>query len=288
MRPMQRRAGTTHRDTTHRGVPTARCRPARRRPTRSASGILVSVALAATVTGCGDDEDDTAAACDAWVDVERAFNIDDDLDGGMTALDTFVDAAPSDVSDDVEPLIDMLRADPETAFDSAEIVTAETAGDAYVSENCGDTVVDVEAVNFAYTGIPETLKAGRVVFNLTNHSQTGEFHEALLLRLDDDTMTAHDMLAAGLTDPITADNTFEAMAPFTLMAVSLVEPEGGDTSDVFVADLDPGNYILACLLPVDSSDQLESYFAGEAIDAERHFNEGMFAEFAVPATNDSQ
>jgi hypothetical protein len=277
MRPIHSRA-----DTTRRGAKVVRPGPGQDRRTRGASALLISAALAAAVTGCGNDEDDTAAACDAWVDVERAFNIDEDLAGGITALDTFVDAVPSDVSDDIEPLIAMLRENPEAAFESAEIITAESAGDDYAVENCGDTVVEVEAVNFAYTGIPETIESGRVVFNLTNNSQTGEFHEALLLRTNDDTTTsAHDVLAAGLTEPVTAANTFEALAPFTLVATSLVEPAGGDTDDVFLADLDPGNYILACLLPVDSPDLLEAYFNGEEVDAQRHFSEGMFAEFTV-------
>lgn len=278
------RTGTAHRG----GAGIVRRRPMHPRGRTAACGVFVTLAVAATATACGDDEADTAAACDAWVDVERAFNIDEDVPGGITALDAFVEAVPSDVSDKVEPLITMLRDDPEAAFESDELFVAETAADDYVLGNCGDTVVEVDAVNFAYTGMPTTIDGGRVVFELTNHSQTGEFHEALLLRLDDDgTTTTHDVLAAGLSNPISVTNTFEALAPFTIVATSLVEPVGGDTTDVFVADLTPGDYILACLLPVDSPDLLEDYFNGEEIAGERHFDEGMFAEFTVPAPSES-
>lgn len=282
MRSRHSRAGTAH-----RGVGVVRRGPVHAR--RRTTGVIVTLALAATATACGDDEDDTAEACDAWVDVERAFNIDEDLPGGITALEAFVEDVPSDVSDDVEPLITMLRDDPEAAFESDEIIAAESVGDDYALGNCGDTVVEVDAVNYAYTGIPTTIDGGRVVFELTNHSQTGEFHEALLLRRDDDdTTTAHDVLAAGLSDPITVTNTFEALAPFTIVAISLVEPDGGDTTDVFVADLTPGDYILACLLPVDSPDLLGDYFNGEEIAGERHFDEGMFTEFTVSAPTESE
>lgn len=160
---------------------------------------------------------------------------------------------------------------------------AESAGDDYVLDNCGDTVVEVEAVNFAYSGVPDTIDNRRVVFELTNATATGEFHEALLLRKSNDTTSsAHDTLAAGLTDPITAANTFEAIAPFTIVAISIVEPDGGDTTDVFAANLTPGDYIIACLLPVESPELLERYFAGDEVAAQRHFDEGMFAEFTVP------
>lgn len=244
--------------------------------------LLVVVLTAAT--GCGDDDAESSAACDAWVDVERAMNVDEDLAAAIDALDAFVDAAPGDVSDNVEPIIAMLRDDPEAALESPELVAAESGGDDYVLDNCGDTVVEVEAVNFAYTGVPATIDAGRAVFELTNRSATGEFHEALLLRKGDDTTaSAHDALAAGLTYPITAANTFEAVAPFTLVAISLVEPDGGDHTDVFAADLTPGDYMVACLLPVDSPELLDRYFGGEEVDAQRHFDEGMFVEFTVPA-----
>jgi hypothetical protein len=253
----------------------------KRRSAPTTIGILL-VALAATA-GCGDDDNESAAACDAWVDVERAINVDEDLAAAIDALDAFVDAAPDDVADDVDPIIEMLRDDPAAAFESPELTTAESAGDDYVFDNCGDTVVEVEAVNFAYSGVPDTIDAGRVVFELTNHSATGEFHEALLLRNDDSTTTSHDVLAAGLTDPITAANTFEAIAPFTIVAISIVEPDGGDTADVLAADLTPGDYIIACLLPVDSPELLEQYFNGDEVAGHRHFDEGMFAEFTVAA-----
>lgn len=276
MRPTSTRTMAPH---DHPNNEPARSRP----PGQPTIGILIVAAVTATVGGCGADDNEPAAACDAWIQVERAINVDEDLSAAIDALDAFVDDAPGDVSDDVAPIITMLRDDPEAAFESTELVTAETAGDDYVLDNCGDTVVEVEAVNFAYSGVPDTIDPGRVVFELTNHSATGEFHEALLLRNDDDTTARpRDALAAGLTNPITATNTFEAIAPFTVVAISLVEPDGGDTTDAFAADLTPGDYIIACLLPVDSPDLLERYFAGEEVAAQRHFDEGMFAEFTVP------
>jgi hypothetical protein len=61
MRPIHSRA-----DTTRRGAKVVRPGPGQDRRTRGASALLISAALAAAVTGCGNDGDDTAAACDAW------------------------------------------------------------------------------------------------------------------------------------------------------------------------------------------------------------------------------
>lgn len=61
----------------------------------------------------------------------------------------------------------------------------------------------------------------------------------------------------------------------------LAEPAGGDTEDVFLVDVEPGEYILVCLLPVDTAQNLEPYFGGEEVEAERHLDRGMFTEISV-------
>jgi hypothetical protein len=43
----------------------------------------------------------------------------------------------------------------------------------------------------------------------------------------------------------------------------------------------PGEYILACLLPVNSSELIEAYFAGEEVEGTYHFQSGMFVELTV-------
>lgn len=247
----------------------------------SSVGVLVAL-LATTTTACGDDGADVAAACDAFIAVDQAFTLQEDLEAGVAALQDFVAAVPEDVATQVEPFVARLQEDPEAALESEELATADAASDAFALDHCADDPVDLEAVDFAYTtSMSGTMEAGRTVFNLRNHTQTGEFHEAILLRKTDDSGDgAQATLARALSTPVSIATTLAALEPFTMLAVGFVEPEG-DTEDVFVVDLEPGAYVFACLLPVDSPTALEPYFAGEEVGATRHFDQGMYVEFTV-------
>ena len=258
------------------------------------AAALVAVAAASLLlAGCGDndggdggdgggDSAATTAACDAFVAFSQAFDIDEDLEAGIASLKDFAAAAPEDVAADVEPLISRLEEDPEAVFESEGAVPGDTEADQYALENCGDTRVDIEAYNFAFVGMPSELEAGRVAFNMINRTQTGEYHEAILLRQHDGVAeTANDQLVEALGEPISVEATINALEQFSFVAVGLVEPEGLDTEDVFVADLEPGRYILTCLLPQESSETLDAYFAGEEITGSRHSDLGMFVEFTV-------
>ena len=254
---------------------------------------IVLVALAALAVACGGDDGgdstattaatDATAACDAFVAYSQAFDINEDLEAGIASLKDFAAAVPEDVAAAVEPLISRLEEDPEAVFASEGAVPGDTEADQYALENCGDTRVDVDAYNFAFVGMPSELEAGRVAFNMVNRTQTGEFHEALLLRQDDGvTETANDQLVEALGEPISVEGTINALEQFDFVAVGFVQPEGLDPEDVFVADLEPGRYVLACLLPEKSPELLDAYFAGEEITGKsRHSDLGMFVEFTV-------
>ena len=259
------------------------------------AAALVAVAAASLLlAGCGDndggdggdgggDSAATTAACDAFVAFSQAFDIDEDLEAGIASLKDFAAAVPEDVAAAVEPLISRLEEDPEAVFESEGPVPGDTEADQYALENCGDTRVDIEAYNFAFVGMPSELEAGRVAFNMINRTQTGEYHEAILLRQHDGVAeTANDQLVEALGEPISVEATVNALEQFDFVAVGLVEPEGLDTEDVFVADLEPGRYILTCMLPQESSKLLDAYFAGEEITGKnRHSDLGMFVEFTV-------
>lgn len=244
-------------------------------------GVVVTL-LVTFATACGDGGVDVAAACDASIAVDRAFNLEEDLEAGVTSLRALVAAAPEDVGSQVEPLVARLEEDPEAALASEALATADAAIDAFVLAQCADDPVDLEAVNFAYTtSMGTALDAGRTVFHLRNRTQTGEFHEAILLRTVDDSGDGPQAtLAQALTTPVSVETTLAALQPFTMLAVGFVEPEG-NTEDVFVVDLEPGQYVFACLLPVDSPSVLEAYFDGEDVEGARHFDRGMYVEFTV-------
>ena len=50
---------------------------------------------------------------------------------------------------------------------------------------------------------------------------------------------------------------------------------------MFAADLEAGEYIFVCALPLNGAEFLEAYFAGEELEVPSHFEAGMLAEFTV-------
>jgi hypothetical protein len=244
-------------------------------------GVALIGLLVLTVACGSAGGGDVAAACDAWMAVDQAFNIDEDPEAGVAALEDFAASAPAEVAADVEPFLTLITENPDAAFESEEMVTAGAAADGFAFDNCGDATFEVGAVNFAFDGIPTEIEAGRVIFDLANLSQTGEFHEAILLRKNDDVaVSAYDALASALDESISIETTLAALESFELVNVGFVEP--GSEGDVFGADLRSGEYLVVCLLPVDSPNTIEPYFMGETVEGDRHFDQGMFATFVVP------
>ena len=139
------------------------------------------------------------------------------------------------------------------------------------------------AQDYAYSGVPSEVDAGQVVFSLENRSQSGEFHEVLLLRQHERVPEPPlDQLNAALGDTLSAEATFQAISDFDLVSVGLAEPEGPASSDVFAANLEAGKYLLVCLLPQNSAEFLDAYFNFEEIPGQqRHHSLGMFAGLTV-------
>jgi hypothetical protein len=246
------------------------------------AGLTSLVAVTALGACGGDGAGDVETACDAYVAIDRAFGIDEDPEAGVAALHTMADAVPDEVASDIRALITAMETDLESALESDELVTANAAVDDYARDNCADQIVAVEAVNFALVGVPAEIDAGRILFDVVNHTQTDEFHEVLVLRKHDDVEgSAHDVLMAGLMGPTSVEQTIAALDSFDFLGATLVEPEGPGSSDAFPVDLVPGEYIVACLLPVDSARLLEPYFAGENVEGVQHVHDGMFVEFTV-------
>ncbi|MCZ7528629.1 MAG: hypothetical protein M5U14_21000 [Acidimicrobiia bacterium] len=246
--------------------------------------VAGTACLLLVLAACGDDDEsasgdeNTAAACDAFVAIDEATFVED-FEGIIAAIEDFVATAPDDVAAAVEPLLPLLRSDPDAVDESEELAAAEGASDEWAWDNCADPQIEVEALNFAFSGMPSEIDAGRVGFRLVNATQTDEFHEALVLRKGDDVAGSPSAaLISALGDEVSVDNTFGAFAEFTLVGGGLVDPEG---DDIFVVDLEPGEYVLACLLPVGSAELLEAYFSGEHVEGEYHIHQGMFAEFTV-------
>jgi plastocyanin len=133
--------------------------------------------------------------------------------------------------------------------------TTEAPAEAPVTQI--DVVAGGAAGEFAYTTDLTTVAAGRVQVDLTNEGALD--HQAMLLRLDD-----------GVDFPTLAAAGAESPAAFLDLVAGFggpngAAPAGGRSSSV--QDLEPGNYLLACVIP--------------DANGVPHLAQGMFLPFTV-------
>jgi hypothetical protein len=270
-------------------------------PTRT----LLAVAAVAVLglTACGDDDDDDAAAgadeppaapasdtgTDAYCAASLAFEsapqpeidfesaTEEEIAAGMKAyasdvlqpaMADIVATAPDELADEAEQftaLVDEFAAtgDP-SAFETPEVAAITATAHAYDLTNCGWESVDVAATDYAFAGLPAELDAGVVSLEMRNHGE--ELHELLLLRKNDGvTETAEEILA--LTEE-------EGQVLTTTVGTSAFAAPGAE--DFLVAELEPGNYVAVCFVPVGATST-----DGPPPDGPPHAMEGMYTEFTV-------
>jgi hypothetical protein len=266
------------------------------------AGLVVALLAA----GCGGDDDDTAADssgdtttttgdagatsdaaayCDAELALETAGEPDVDFET-MTA-EQQAEAVKAFATDTLRPLVDDLAptvpaelqqqftaldgavtqletTGDTSAFDDPEVMAASEAAHAYDLANCGWTTQAVTTSEYEFDGLSATLSAGVTSFDLTNGGT--EVHEMVLLRKNDGvTETAEELLALPQA---------EALQKATLLGTAGPVP-AGQTAYV-VADLEAGDYIAACFIPVGTTS-----LDGPPPDGAPHFTRGMVSEFSV-------
>ena len=286
--------------------------PTQRSLVRLMLGAGVAVALLAGAAGCGGDDDDdaatddtdqsddsssgddttttaadddTAAYCDAELALETAGEPDIDFET-MTpeqqaeAVKTFATGTLRPLVDDLEPTVpdeledhftalegavtELETSGDTTAFSMPEVVAAAQAAHAYDLENCGWASHEVTTTEYAFDGLPDTLDAGVTSFDLTNDGT--EVHEMVLLRKNDGvTETAEELLALPQA---------EALQKATLLGVA--GPVSAGSPAYVVADLEAGDYIAVCFIPVGTTSM-----DGPPAEGPPHFTEGMVQEFTV-------
>lgn len=252
----------------------------------AAAGI--ALVLAAGMASCSDDDTDVASgggddptetpsgamsesACEAATTLSTAAlgPDDDDVTGWVQstlqpAAETLVgeyDGEVTVVGASAEILADELVAvadsgDMEMLFESEEITRALDAIGNSAHRSCGYQEVDVQAVDFAYEGLPSELEAGMTSFALTNDGI--EDHEIVIFRrADGATETLEELLE--LPEE-------EGMAKMEFTGVAFGGP---DTTAYTTLDLTPGTYFVVCFIPT----------GGE--DGPPHFMEGMSDTFTV-------
>jgi hypothetical protein len=238
--------------------------------------VLASVATLTLAACGGDDDDDSASApdpttsppvtvasaafCDARVAVEASFATEDN-EAVETALADFESSAPADLEADVTTIATAFRTDPEGAFEDPEVRAAIGAVNEVVLADCDYEVVEVEGVEYAFEGVPETVPAGEVAFNLTNAG--AEMHEIGVVRVNDGvTETAEELLQLPES---------EVDSKVTFLGGAFAPP---GESDATISTLEPGRYVVACFVPTGTTPETEG-------DGPPHALEGMYAEFTV-------
>ena len=192
-----------------------------------------------------------------------------DPDALVAAVDQALASAPDGLADDVAVMAEFARSGGTgdfAAFDASSVKVL-----AWVIDNCATTSVDVTAVDYAYENFPQTTAAGITAISLDN--QGAEFHEAAVLRINDGVdATAEELLAL-------PEEEVESMVTF--QGAVFADP-GASGADIF--DLsEPGNYIVACFIPVGATPEAAAVAegGGPEPDGPPHFTQGMLGEFTV-------
>jgi hypothetical protein len=265
------------------------------------AGLAVAGLLAA---GCGDDDDtassdttasDDAAAAgastgpDAYCDASLAIETsgEPDIDFATATEDEIAEAAKTFAAETMRPLADdVLAAAPAeleadlqiqsdaldqvaetgdfSAFETPEVLAASEATHAYDLETCGWTSVAVDAADYSFAGLPDQMDAGVVSFELTNGGT--EVHEMVLLRKNDGVTESFDELLALPEE--------EAMDKVTMVGLAGPVPPGEPA--YAVVDLDAGEYMAVCFIPVGTLS-----FDGPPPEGPPHMMQGMVHQLTV-------
>ena len=259
----------------------------------AAAAVVLTIGLAA----CGDDDDastdttaedaggeataDPAAFCDGLVEFNGKVNeveLDDDAsEEDVKAVgeelaplaEDMAENAPEGVADAWSDLNDtaiqpLLEGDGE-AFNSDETFAAYTQVVDAAVEECEFPSVAVSAVDYAFEGVPATVPAGNVALELTNNG--AEQHEMIVFRKAD-----------GVTQPIEEILNLpeEETESLVVFAGAAFAPPGESGSAL--AQLEPGEYAMACFIPVGTTADADPEAGG---DGPPHFTQGMLTEFTV-------
>lgn len=232
------------------------------------------VLLLAPVAACSDDDEPEASSafCDDVADFADALASGGDPSG---PLDDLVASSPDSLASAVETFAQSVTEIASEAAESGDdaaflepgfrTLAAETQGE--IARACDYAAVSVDATEYAFEGLPSTIGAGRVAFELTGAGD--ELHELIVFRRADG--TEGDLVDIVNDDPNVQDGRLEEVAVALPVAA-------GDES-VLLADLDPGDYVVVCFFPqgVVTFDELLS---GTESDAD-HRSLGMIQALSV-------
>jgi hypothetical protein len=131
-----------------------------------------------------------------------------------------------------------------------EVVPATDATPAAQPDPVSDA--DVELVDFAFTGIPETVATGQYVWKVTNNAD--QPHQMIVGKIPDG-MTLEQVIG-GFTMGANGTPVPGAMSRAEFAAVGGIEVISPGNTAWTLMDLPPGNYAAVCLVPDKTSGML--------------------------------
>lgn len=195
-------------------------------------------------------------------EADRPARLIEYASGLRRLVDEAAGAAPAATKADLRTVAtalgEVVKADGDLTKRSTPPVRAAAArAHTFDLANCGWERMGTTAVEFAFQGIPATIPAGIVSFELVNK---GDFDHVLeLYQVKDEAPSGREILSSGAP-------TKEDLAKLTDLG-SAFAPEREE--GYLVRDLKPGRYVAACLIPLNTS------------PPSTHATRGMFAEFSV-------
>lgn len=244
--------------------------PTTTRSTVARSSVGAAVVLSILASACGSSSEASEPWCEAVADLDAAIGsigVPDE----ETIRETFSSLAPvgARIADDAPADVRKAAARVATAIDQAaatgrpelfEPPTSTAMADvhAFAADECGYESVSVEALDFAFGGLPASVPAGRIALSFDNRS-ADEDHELVLFAMSDGEQRS---MAELLELP-------EEEAATVAQPMAFTFAEAGQRNGLLL-DLEPGRYGVVCFVPV-----------GGAEDGAPHFVHGMVDDFVV-------
>lgn len=177
-------------------------------------------------------------------------------------IDTLAATAPDDIATDattITEMVDQAIADGDpSGLEDEEFQSATNALFATSTETCGWTPADVTGIDYAFEGISATMPAGLTAVAFTNGGE--ELHEMVVFAKSEGVTETFDELLE-----LPEDEVGDKVTP-----VGGIPPIEPGTEETALLDLEAGEYMAICFLPV-----------GGGEDGPPHFLEGMKTEFTV-------
>lgn len=180
-----------------------------------------------------------------------------DVTAFATNVGPLIDAARAGAPADLAPTLDRLSAligearssGKMPSFEDPAVLGAINDSEAWAHANCGFQNVDVTAAGGRFDGLPGTLEAGTTSFAMTNEGAPDDVVVALVVRPNDQAMTAAALQATP------AEQLFRAVDAAPAAAAA----PGGTTSGAIV-ELTPGRWFV--INPVGPDGGASAYQGG--------------------------